>query len=138
MIKVSDNLFRGPRLKAQEEFVALKNSGITQILNLQSTWNNQEFEWAMELGIAPLQLNLCPVVSPNEHLVMCALRTILKQDRITYLHCRAGVDRTGFVVAAYRMLVEKKSYEEALIEFRLMGRHLWFFWWDSKLKQYKQ
>ena len=33
-----------------------------------------------------------------------------------YVHCAAGVDRTGEVIACYQMLVNGKSYKAALAE----------------------
>ena len=37
------------------------------------------------------------------------------------VHCAAGAQRTGGVVAAYRVLVEKKSPDEALVELQRYG-----------------
>ncbi len=41
-----------------------------------------------------------------------------KQDKTVLLHCAAGVQRTGAVLAAYRVLVEGKSPEFAVKELR--------------------
>ncbi len=36
-----------------------------------------------------------------------------KKPTIVYVHCSQGVDRTGYVHAAYSMKYENKSIEEA-------------------------
>lgn len=44
------------------------------------------------------------------------LAIIQKAPKPALISCRAGVDRTGVIAAAYRMLVEGKSQEEAIRE----------------------
>ena len=54
-----------------------------------------------------------------------------------YIHCLHGMDRTGFAIAAYRMLVQhwtlKKAYQECLD----MGHHVfWYWWWKRSLSDF--
>lgn len=51
----------------------------------------------------------------DEHVAL-ALAIIHEAPKPVLVNCRAGVDRTGIVVAAYRMLVEGMSAKQAIAE----------------------
>jgi len=67
-------------------------------------------------GFNPFQ-----VLSPrhlDEHLALF-LAIVKGSPKPVYVHCRAGVDRTGILAAAYRVLIDGADPEEAIAE---MGR----------------
>lgn len=65
----------------------------------------------------------------DHHEVMRALRVLIDPDNQPVLvHCRHGADRTGTVVAAYRMLVEDWSAEAAIAEMREGGYNYHAVW----------
>lgn len=45
-----------------------------------------------------------------------ATEAVYEKPTALYVHCEAGVDRTGEVIACYRMLVQSWSYKEAMKE----------------------
>ncbi|MFS8084260.1 MAG: fused DSP-PTPase phosphatase/NAD kinase-like protein, partial [Acidobacteriota bacterium] len=47
------------------------------------------------------------------------LAIVSQQPKPVYVHCRSGANRTGVMVAAYRVLVEGASAEKAIEEMRL-------------------
>jgi protein tyrosine/serine phosphatase len=58
------------------------------------------------------------------------LAIVSQQPKPVYVHCRSGMNRTGVMVAAYRVLIEDVSDEEAIEE---MGRYQeWWFKADAK------
>jgi len=58
------------------------------------------------------------------------LAIVSQQPKPVYVHCRSGMNRTGVMVAAYRMLIEGMSDEETIEE---MGRYQgWWFKADAK------
>ena len=68
-----------------------------------------------------------PILAPSvvdDH-VAHFLAIISQQPKPVYVHCFLGVNRTGVMVAAYRVLIEGVSDEEAVEEMRLY-RGLWF------------
>jgi len=128
-------LFRGPQPDTPELKEALK-ADVQTVLSLQSGIysrvlgrTNQELEWATDRGITAIHLELSPFFRPK----LAALKTavkIIKQNRsMVYVHCRQGVDRTGLVVAAYRMLVQGWTLEQSKKEMLDAGFHLYRYWW---------
>ena len=68
-------------------------------------------------GFSPLQL-----LSPahlDEHLALF-IAIVKASPKPVYVHCRAGVDRTGILSAAYRVLIDGATRTEAVAE---MGRY---------------
>jgi hypothetical protein len=64
-------------------------------------------------GFSPLQ-----VLSPShldKHLALF-VAIVKAAPKPIYVHCRAGVDRTGVLVAAYRVLVDGVSRDQAIAE----------------------
>jgi protein tyrosine phosphatase (PTP) superfamily phosphohydrolase (DUF442 family) len=68
-----------------------------------------------------------PVLSPSvldDH-VAHFLAIVSGQPKPVYVHCRAGINRTGVMVAAYRVLIEGVSNKDAIAEMkRFKGQ--WF------------
>jgi protein-tyrosine phosphatase len=58
-----------------------------------------------------------------------------------YVHCLHGQDRTGYVIAAYRMLIQGWSFKRAYQEAKDMGHKWWFapylLFWPKSLKELK-
>ncbi|GAK93748.1 protein tyrosine/serine phosphatase [Nonlabens ulvanivorans] len=50
--------------------------------------------------------------------IIMALKAIVEAPKPLLIHCWHGSDRTGVVVAAYRMVCENWSTEKAIAEFR--------------------
>lgn len=68
-----------------------------------------------------------PLLAPSvvdDH-VAHFLAIVSQQPKPIYVHCRSGMNRTGVMVAAYRVLIEGVSDEDAIAE---MGRYRgqWF------------
>jgi protein-tyrosine phosphatase len=137
MIPVDNNLFRSPRPHLQD----LIDNKIEMIIDLESGAYEALHDDAYEnaelpgLGIRRYNIPMSDIFPPTHEQVIEALH-LISYGRRTLIHCLSGVDRTGFTCAAYRMMEMGWSYEESVKEFRAMGRHWWFGWWDRKLKVY--
>ena len=140
MDHVNENLWRGPLLK---DWAPLKAQGFEQIIDLESgvyrTFHPQSDDPALylTLGITDINIKLSPICIPRPHKVVRAL-SLIANGLKTYLHCLLGVDRTGYVVAAYRMTVQHWDFEEAVDDMMDHGFHKYrYFYWVPSLFQYE-
>lgn len=129
----SDGLYRGPTPKVAD----LQKYGITTVVNLQASPKEILYENTAlrAVGIHEFAFPSCPVMPPSFRHCLRALAVLRTECiRPTYIHCRQGVDRTGFVVALYRMVEQGWSEERAWEEARSCGMHWWFWWWRPELR----
>ena len=116
--KVSDSVYRGGR--AQEGGLEyLKQSGFKTIINLENVDAviRAEAAEARRLGLKQISIPMGYTVEPDNAMIDRLLS--LLQDPANfpiYLHCHHGRDRTGLVMALYRVEVQgwdaKKAYKE--------------------------
>jgi protein tyrosine/serine phosphatase len=141
--EVSPGLYRGGR-PSEEDVVALREMGIKTILDLEGGLFETETEpvrrerhGAEAAGIDFVHVPLSPLRAPSPARVGEALAVIVDPARRpVFVHCRAGVDRTGFVVAAYRVTVEGWTPERAYDEMVRSGFHAYLFWWKGVFMRY--
>jgi len=63
---------------------------------------------------------------PKEADVVAFLKVVENAaNQPVFVHCQAGVDRTGMMTAAYRIVVEGWTKEDAVREMRATGFHPW-------------
>jgi tyrosine-protein phosphatase SIW14 len=62
------------------------------------------------------------------------LKVIIKSEKPVLLHCKHGSDRTGCIVAAYRMAISGWTKEEAIREFREGGFGYHENWYPNILR----
>ena len=135
ILHVDKNCFRGPRPADLE--IIRSQYGIDTIIDLESgvyeTFNNIS-QFPPDFGMAYYHMPCSDIFAPNPGYVLRALDLMSDPKKKVYVHCLSGVDRTGFVCAAYRMRIQKWSYADALSEWIRIGRHPWYFIWDNSLK----
>lgn len=144
MFKVTDNLYRGPRPKNIKE---LQDIGITHVIDLQSGFleymtSDQYEQEKNDLGLNMrfIDYDLSVVFPPKKELVVSILTSMVLIEKMgkLYIHCRVGQDRTGYIMAAYRMTIQGWTYEEAIKEMYSLGfNRLRYFWWTWFLKKYE-
>lgn len=133
---VTDRLWRGsaPSAVAMSE---LKKSGIKTIIDLRlgKREARREQTEAKELGITyvhlPMGYSQPDETKLNEFLAI--VQNPVYQP--VYVHCRQGADRTGTLVAAYRILIEKWTLVHAYQEMRKHHFKPWLFPLRNKVKQ---
>ena len=128
---VGDGIYRGPRPDDLSELQALK---IRTILNLEDNAEaaKRESEAAKRLGIAMVNIPMSEIFRPNPADLLRAVDIIENEgSHPIYVHCLHGRDRTGFVIAAYRIIHQGwdvgRAYQEAVDG----GHNRWFY--DSLL-----
>ena len=118
--KVSDGLYRGAQPTA-EGFATLKKMGVKTIVNLRAVNSDRD-------ELKGTQLQYCHISFKAWHAeeedVLKFLKVIGdKKNQPVFVHCEFGSDRTGMMVAVYRMLEQGWSNEQAAQETRNFGFH---------------
>lgn len=139
MKKVAPFLFRGPRPKPQE----LIDNKIACAITLESgVYEDFHFDvyedMPMNGPIKKIKIPCSDFTPPNAKQVQSFLTIVAQytklEERNVLVHCLTGKDRTGFMIAVYRMQVQSWTFEKAHAEWVELGRHIWYFWWKYKLK----
>ena len=100
--------YRGARITAHAQLDSMRRVyGIATIINLAKDAlpknGPSEIEWSAKLGIEYVSVYLGD--SPPSEMNWRKIRDLLSRGGI-YLHCAHGADRTGAVIAKYRVEVE--------------------------------
>jgi protein tyrosine/serine phosphatase len=121
--KVSDVLFRGAQPTAQG-LAELKKLGVTTIVDLRGNRGpvSREREQAESLGMRFIDI---PVNgwSPPSNAQVAEFLKLFQQDptQKVFVHCYYGRDRTGVMVAAYRMTQQNWTVDQAVAEMDSFG-----------------
>jgi protein tyrosine/serine phosphatase len=132
--KVNERLYRG----AQPQKGGLKKlaeMGITTIINLRGEDQNTlaEQQEAKALGLNYYALPMGGLSRPTDKQVEQALAIINKPENgVVFVHCKHGADRTGVIIACYRMTRENHSAEQAKEEAEKHGMS----WVQIGMKRY--
>jgi len=115
--KVAERLYRG----AQPDESAIKNLkrlGIKTILNLRMTNEVMKVEEAEARanGMVYTNVPMSGVGRPTDEQVSKALSLIETLPSPVFVHCEHGCDRTGTIIACYRIRHDKWSSQSALRE----------------------
>lgn len=116
--QVSNVLYRGAQPTA-EGFKTLRNMGVAIVVNFrdeagETTHEEREVE---SLGMKYVGIPWSAVGNPKEAQVVQFLDLVRANPQAKiFVHCRRGADRTGTMVAAYRVAVEHKAPADAVSE----------------------
>ena len=126
--------YRGARITSRAQLDSMRRVyGIVTVINLAKDAlpkkGTSEIEWTKELGIeyVPVYLGDAPPSETNWQ----KIRALLERGGV-YLHCAHGADRTGAIIAKYRVEVEGVEPCDAYREARRFG----FKPWLKKLRKW--
>lgn len=100
----------------EQGFIALQKAyGIRTVVNLNSCTATSEGPMITKLGMRyiPLPTNAF-APDPCIYLKFLEIAANQQENAPVYVHCKAGMDRTGMAVAAYRVVVQRWSADEAM------------------------
>src|SRR5947209_11141583 len=128
--KVTDHIWRGAQPTADGYRNLVVSGHVKSFLSLRRGENRDE----VNLKVANIAGAKCYQVSMKEwdpgqdnlHQLALAVKTMKDlsdnpKTRPVYVHCKAGENRTGFVIATYRMVYQGWTPEEAVREMRAYG-----------------
>ena len=123
--KVSELLLRGAQPSAQG-LVELKKLGVTTIVDLRGNSGPVAWERAQteSLGMRFVNIPVLGWSAPNDGQVAQFLK-VVQQDptQKIFVHCYYGEDRTGVMVATYRIAQQNWTPEQAAAEMDSFGFH---------------
>lgn len=118
--QVDSRLYRGaqPTLAA---YPVLATMGIGTIINLRKDPLPMEAATVLKLGMYYISCPLHKFFRPSRPTVNAILDNIIQNTRgagtgSTFVHCERGRDRTGMIVACYRIKVCGWTHEQAQAE----------------------
>jgi protein-tyrosine phosphatase len=104
----------------KEGYVLLRNLGVKTILTLKDDASTERRR-AAAVGIEVRQVAMSGFAAPTFEQMDRALDVLTAAPRPLLVHCEHGKDRTGFVVASYRVAVENRPIPDAVSEARNAG-----------------
>ena len=120
---VDEFIYRGPRPSDDSDYELLKNEyHISTIISLETMpWHTiPEHRAAHHYRINYIRVGMIPSpIEPRESTVERAVQALMdgraRKEKV-YLHCLLGLDRTGLVIAEYRIrtgeLTERQAWDE--------------------------
>ena len=121
LYKINDGLYRAeqPSKKGIKEIELM---GVKTVLNLRRLRNNTKKAADFNFNLVHHSIKTKQL---NEEDILNALRVIKNAKEPILVHCWHGSDRTGTIIAAYRMVMDNWSKEQAIKEFLIddLGYH---------------
>jgi protein tyrosine/serine phosphatase len=143
---VAPGLWRGFRPRSFEVLQTLGvrvdidlETGIAGTVERDTGKPDYEEQYGGDFGVEEIDRSMSNLFPPNVDQVFKTIEIIqskIDKGLVCYVHCLWGKDRTGFVIAAYRMIVQGWSYEQAREEMFAAGFRRWVYWyWLPYLKR---
>jgi protein-tyrosine phosphatase len=136
--KVSERLFRGgqPRSGGLRRLAELEINTVVNLRGENQRTRADEAE-ARSLGLDYFNVPLPRWGLPDDATMRRVLEIIAAPDSgLVFIHCRDGVDRTGMVVALYRISHEGWTARDALFEADRRGMRKVQFWMRDYIEDY--
>jgi protein-tyrosine phosphatase len=123
LYRVDDNVFRGLQ-PTRQDIATLASSGIRTVLDLRGAldhkgWERQAVEAA---GMRYIRVGMSGFFAPSDRQIDKIL-AVLDDPTLgpIFVHCRRGADRSGVVIACYRITHDHWTNGQAMAEARQQG-----------------
>ena len=122
---MAPGIFRGAQPEP-EGYATLKAMGVRTVVNLRQRHGEKEAVEAAGMRYVEIPMSFLKKADPA--VVRKALSVMTDPaNQPVFVHCSVGTDRTGVVVAVYRMEVDGWTKAEAVAEMEEFGFHwIWF------------
>ena len=127
--RVTPTLYRGGQPKAQG-FQELRKHGVEIVVNFRDERGKIESERRIveAQGMRSVSIAFPTSDDPTQEQVAEFLQLLrANPQKKIFVHCHLGADRTGAMVAVYRMAAENWTPQQALQEMHTFHYH--HFWW---------
>ncbi|MBV9216299.1 MAG: dual specificity protein phosphatase family protein [Acidobacteria bacterium] len=135
--KVNEHLYRGAQPTAAG-VSQLKEMGIKTIVSLRGgDIAKEEAGWAANNGIKFVNVQEGNWSRPSVEDVERVVALINDPaNQPVFVHCKRGSDRTGTVVAVYRMTQDHWTDDQAIAEAKKFGFGWWQIWMKDFIRDY--
>jgi protein tyrosine phosphatase (PTP) superfamily phosphohydrolase (DUF442 family) len=117
--RVAPGIYRGAQ-PLPEGYATLKKMGIRTVINLRA--KHSERKEVEALGMKSIEVPVSVLRDMDVKTINSIIDMMIEPDnQPVYVHCKLGKDRTGVVIAAYRMRVDGWSLKDAEAEMRAFG-----------------
>lgn len=128
--RISSDLYRSAQPEP-EGFTAMQQLGVRAVLNLREFHNDTRLARHTNLLLMAYPVAAGELTAAD---IENCLALIARAPKPVLVHCWHGSDRTGMVVAAYRIVFQNWSVEKAEEEFRDVRFGYHEFWYGNLLK----
>lgn len=131
---VNANLYRGAQPTA-EGFRQLSMRGIKTVINLRNDDENARIEEKLvrSAGMNYINIPLGNWLGPKDEKIAEIIKQLnLIENQPVFVHCKRGADRTGTVIAIYRIAYDGWSAKQTQSE----AERYSFGWWQFWMKDY--
>ena len=127
--KIEDGLYRGG-YPTQQGLKNLKQIGVKTIIDFRNHGKDvsQEKRYAKALGTKYINIPFGFLRTPPEDAQIKNFLEVVKdsKNRPVFIHCQHGTDRTGMMVATYRIAAQGWSCQKAYQEAKSLGFHSFY------------
>jgi protein tyrosine phosphatase (PTP) superfamily phosphohydrolase (DUF442 family) len=132
--QLNDHVFRGAQ-PTREGFSNLNRLGIKLVVDLREPGDRSAYENKIvtAAGMKYISVPMYGMATPSNASVQKVLA--LLEDNSSgpvFVHCKRGADRTGGVIACYRIEHDGWKNDKALVEARSMGMS----WFEKAIQSY--
>ncbi|NRD20368.1 tyrosine-protein phosphatase [Winogradskyella eckloniae] len=115
LYQINDSIYRSEQPNKQG-FKELESSGVKTIVNLRRLRNDNK-----KAVNTDLQLEHIPLATKyvTEDDIIEVLQVMNSAEKPLLVHCWHGSDRTGVIIASYRIIFENWTKEDAINEFKI-------------------
>lgn len=133
--RVNGSIYRGGQPTAQG-WTSLERLGVKTVIDLrrEGEHSTKAEQQAVEAaGMHYVNVPMKGIVAPTDETILKVLALLQSSSGgPVFVHCRRGVDRTGTVIACYRIAHDGWKNQKALDEAKSYGMH----WFEIGLKRY--
>jgi len=134
--QVNERIFRGGQ-PSEKGWQSLSKLGVKTVIDLRRENEDGEHSTRAEkqaveaAGMRYVHVPMKGVVAPTDAQISQVL-ALFKSPELVFVHCKKGMDRTGTVVACYRIANDGWKNQKALAEAKSYGLH----WIEMGMKSY--
>lgn len=114
---VEEGIIRGAQ-PSSKGFHTLDSLGVKSVLNLRNILSDKNEGRKTNIQLTHLRINTWTI---NYQELVEGVRLLNNAPKPVFVHCKHGSDRTGCIVAGYRIAIQDWSVEDAIDEFKNGG-----------------